>query len=46
MKINEEEAWVIYHKLDRKDEQELKIKVRIMKEFPSVYENLREKGMA
>lgn len=40
MKINEEEAWIIFHALERKD---LKLKVRIMKEFPLIYEKLREK---
>ena len=40
MKINEEEAWIIYHALERKD---LKIKVRIMKEFPLIYEKLKIK---
>ena len=44
MKINEEEAWIIYHALKKEGKQELKIKVRIMKEFPLIYENLREKA--
>ena len=43
MKIDEEEAWIIYHALKKEDKQELKIKVRIMKEFPLIYEKLREK---